>query len=590
MHVFGALADELLKDSERKKTLKSLIDHAARSRSPLKTNREDPGPGTCPIGRSSPLSVLAILFTTISAAGQIPEVTHVWPDAGTNGQSITAHVYGDSLAAVSSVKLVKFRYPDIDATLINPVSARYLTCSFDLTGGLSGLYALAVTNASGSDTLPGSFTVYSASGSPYIWVKTTVCSGGDWMYGVVAGDGNSDGEIEVYGANWDGYLYQLKWDGMSWRQTTVGSGGSPMLGVAAGDGDGDGQLEVYGGDRDGTIYQFEWDGTAWMRTTVGSGVSYMYAVAVGDGNGDGEMGVYGGNRDGNAYQFKWDGTTWLRTTVGSAGDWMYGVAIGDGDGNGEIEVYGASRDDNVYQFKWDGAGWVRTTVGTGGGWMYSVAVGDGNSDGAEEVYATSRDGTVYQFKWDGSGWVKTTVGSGGDWMYAVAVGDGNGDGQMDVWTGNRDNNIYEFRWDGASWANTMVGSGGNYMRRVAVGDGNDDGEMEAYGASYDGNIYQFKPLATGIEEVRAVPGLFSFSLKSNPAAGNVVFSLTVPAPAEITLQVYDAAGGLVDKPVAGRKLAGIYEIACTRNMRSGVYFYRLESPWGTKTGKLVLVR
>lgn len=643
------------------------------------------------------LIALAMVLTPGYAMCQAPMVTHVWPDAGLNQKAAAAHVYGDSFAVpMTSVRLIKAGYPDIDGALINVISPKYLTCSFDLAGDSTGLYDLVVENASGSDTLPLCFTVYSMPDSPYVWAKTTVGSGGDRMRSVAVGDGSRDGEMEVYGASMDYGVYQFKWDGAGWVRSSMGSGGNYMNTVAAGDGNGDGEIEVYGANWDYNIYQFKWNGTTWVKTTVGSGLAYMLGVAVGDGNHDGAMEVYGADDLGFVHQFRWNGSSWNETSVGAGGDWMRGLAVGDGNDDGEIEVYGANMDYNIYQFKWNGTTWVTDTVGSSWAYMLGVAVGDGNDDGQSEVYGACWDRRVYQFKWNGASWVKTTVGVGGLGMFGVAVGDGDGDGQIGVYAASRDGNIYQFEWDGAGWVKTTVASSVLDMRGVAVGDGNSDGQMEVYGANDDGNIYQFKPstgpdmvlsdtthdfgsvpvgdsldweylvikniggdtllvdsllsdtadyivvtpsfpdtiltndstLVTirfkpslegsipgtlwiysndpaegtvyvsltgegsspGIEEERAIPVSFSFTLKSNPTRGRIIFNLRIPKAAAINLRIYDITGRLLDTPLGGMKSPGVYEISSTPNTGSGVYFYSFESPWERKTGKLVLIR
>ncbi|TET46446.1 hypothetical protein E3J62_04230, partial [candidate division TA06 bacterium] len=162
------------------------------------------------------LVVPGILLSAAAVFAQAPKVTHIYPGAGISKQSITTRVYGDNfqIPLVSSVKLIRSGYPDIEADSIDVTSQVCLTCNFDLLGSSTGLYGVVVRNASGSDSLHGCFTVYSASDSPYVWVKTTVGSGSDWMYSLTVGDGNNDGEIEVYGANWGSTIYQFKWDGM----------------------------------------------------------------------------------------------------------------------------------------------------------------------------------------------------------------------------------------------------------------------------------------------------------------------------------------------------------------------------------------
>ena len=452
------------------------------------------------MNRFSVVMVTALLLTAVPAMAQLPGVTHIWPNAGINEQTATAHVYGGDFQAsgISSVKLIKSGNPDIDGTSITVVSDEYLTCSFNLTGGATGLYDLVVTNVSGSGTLPRYFTVYSAPDSPFVWSRTTVGSGAHIMIRVAVEDGNGDGEAEVYGANWDNNISQFKWDGNSWVQDTLVSGSGFAHAVVAGDANGDAEMEVYG-SYSIFVSQFKWSGAAWVETPMGNTGGSTHGIAVGDGNRDGELEVYAGGLGDFVYQFKWDGANWNRTMLGNVGN-IFGVAVGDGNNDGELEVYASSGNNGgVYQFKWNGASWVQDTLGSGGWGMYGLAVGDGNGDGETEVYGGNDDGNTYQFKWNGVIWVQTTIDSGVVGMEGIAVGDGDGDGEAEVYGASGEwlapGKIYQLKWNGISWQRTTVGSGSDNgeMYGISIGDGNNDGQIEVYGTNQDHNLYQFKP-------------------------------------------------------------------------------------------------
>ncbi len=534
---------------------------------------------------------IAVLLTVTSTFGQPPKVAQIFPRTGVNQNALTVHAYGEGFQGppVTAAWLSRAGYPDIAGAAIDVTSDNHMTCSVDLTGGATGLYDIVLQNSQGSDTLRGCFTVYSSSPFPYIWAKSTVGALLS-MFGVAVGDGNGDGEPEVYAANMDGSIYQFKWFGSGWGGTSIGSGGPYMYRVAVGDGNNDGRVEVYGANSDTRVYQFWWNGMMWEKRIVGAGGDYMYGVAVGDGNCDGQLEVYGANVDGNIYQYKWDGASWMASTVGSGGSMMYSVAVEDGNEDEELEVYGANADGNIYQYKWGTSNWTRTTVGSGDLDMREMTVGDGNGDGAREVYGANWDCNVYQFKWTGSAWQKTTVGTGSGTMYGVAVGNGDGDGQVEVYAANQDANIYEYWWDGGGWQPTVVGSGDIMMYGVAVGDGNGDGEMEVYGADWDGSIYQFKASSVGIEEEATLRRRLRFTLRVNPALGKAIFDLTVADGAPVTLKICDAAGRIVGTLLDQTWIVGSHEIQWIPREHSGVYFYILDSPSGRETGKLVLIK
>jgi len=429
--------------------------------------------------------ISALLLISVNL---LASITHIWPSSGVNDTVRTVHIFGDGFnSGVTNVNLYKTGNPLITGINIQVVNDNYLTCDLDLTGVSTTTYNVIVN----TDTLDMCFTVNDYIYQLNDWIKTNIGSGSGYMYRLQVGDGNNDGELEVYGASFDRHIYQFSWNGSSWDRTDLGSGGSWMIEVAVGDGTNDGGIEVYGACFDNHIYQFKWNGSSWDRTDLGFGDYEMIGVAVGDGNNDGQLEVYGACYDSSLYQFRWNGSSWDKTDLGSGGQNMYGVVVGDGNNDGELEVYGANQDYHIYQFKWNSSSWDKTDLGSGGGGMREVVIGDGNNDGELEIYGACLDCHIYQFKWNSSSWDKIDIGSGGG-MCGASVGDGNNDGEIEVYGASDNCHIYQFKWNGSNWINTDLGYGGHVMHGVAVGDGNNDGDIEVYGACWDCWVYQFK--------------------------------------------------------------------------------------------------
>ena len=77
----------------------------------------------------------------------------------------------------------------------------------------------------------------------------------------------------------------------------------------------------------------------------------------------------------------------------------------------------------------------------------------------------------------------------------------------------------------------------------------------------------------------------------NPFNPNTVISYSVAAEGNVTLQVFNAAGQLVNELVNAEHQAGIYNVEFNAALlSSGVYFYRLESNGFTATNKMILVK
>ena len=81
----------------------------------------------------------------------------------------------------------------------------------------------------------------------------------------------------------------------------------------------------------------------------------------------------------------------------------------------------------------------------------------------------------------------------------------------------------------------------------------------------------------------------------NPFNPSTVISYQVAVNSQVTLKVYDVLGKEVAALVNGRQEAGSYNVTFntnsgTRNLSSGVYFYRLNAGSFVSTKKLVLMK
>ena len=111
-----------------------------------------------------------------------------------------------------------------------------------------------------------------------------------------------------------------------------------------------------------------------------------------------------------------------------------------------------------------------------------------------------------------------------------------------------------------------------------------------YGADWDGSIYQFKPIEVGVEEEISSRGRFFFAPRGNPAGERVLFELVTSGAGQVRVEIYDMTGRMIDVPFEGGVSAGKREISWDTDSPSGVYFYQALTPWGARTGKLVLIR
>ena len=232
--------------------------------------------------------------------------------------------------------------------------------------------------------------------------------------------------------------------------------------------------------------------------------------------------------------------------------------------------------------------WDKTDLPSGGA-GFELVVGDGNINGQLEIYSVNLGYYVYQFNFYGGTWHKVDIGYLGLEVQRVAVGDGNNDGDLEVYGACRDYHIYQFKWNYDNWDKTDLGLGGYWMRNVVIGDGNNDGDIEVYGASTIGHLNQFKVIPeVGVEEIIETPAIFTISY-SYTSADEMIFYLALPEECNISLKIYDISGREVENLISGQLSPAFYNIPFNPE-RSGIYFYGLESPYLTETGKFTILR
>jgi len=99
---------------------------------------------------------------------------------------------------------------------------------------------------------------------------------------------------------------------------------------------------------------------------------------------------------------------------------------------------------------------------------------------------------------------------------------------------------------------------------------------------------------TAVESNHVVPAKFSLSQNfPNPFNPSTIISYEIPSAGLVTLKVYDLLGHEVASLVNEEKQSGSYSVefnSTTRNIGSGVYFYRLSSGNYSETRKMTVLK
>jgi len=89
----------------------------------------------------------------------------------------------------------------------------------------------------------------------------------------------------------------------------------------------------------------------------------------------------------------------------------------------------------------------------------------------------------------------------------------------------------------------------------------------------------------------AQPRIFGLSHHPNPFNPAAIIRYQLPVNSQVSLQVYDTAGKLVQELVNGWRSAGTHEVTFDgSNLASGVYLYRMEAGEYNASGKLILLK
>ena len=357
---------------------------------------------------------------------------------------------------------------------------------------------------------------------------------------------------------------------------------------------------------------YDYDGRQWVRTAVLYGGADGAALSL-----DGDRLLVGSRETnasstGTALVFEYDGDRWQRTaalrTPRQDADERVGRAVAL-DGTRALvaaEVAGGLASAGVSVFEFDGVEWHRTDQlqpGSADGSGGDVALDGGRAlVGAPDLGGAS-SGPPDVSVFGGTGWVQTATLANPDGAARFGASlalDGDralvGAPSLD---GDGAGAAYAFEFDGVAWS---------APRRISSPDGADgsrfgasvavDGRRYLVGAPLEatdgrsaGAVYLF-PTSSAVPS-DAAPLALAAGLSApfpNPSASVATLRLTVPAPTDAVVTVYDALGRTVQR-VLDRRVVGSTEVSVdVRGLAPGVYVVRATLDGVTRSQLLTVVR
>jgi hypothetical protein len=571
--------------------------------------------------------------TTIPVA--TPTITTFTPGAGYPGTMIT--LTGTNLDQLTSASA-----GGVPAVILSraATSARILVMPGAATGSVS------VTNATSTATAPSSFTInaplypYFQQGAKLTNSSTNAIQG---SYVSVSADGNTaiigaPGDDSNKGAAW---IYVRS--GTTWTQQSklVGTGAvgaaKQGTGVAI---SANGNTAVVGGPADnsnvGAAWIFTRNGTTWTQQgskllgsgAVGAAQQGINVAISGDGNTIASGGFADDGYKGAAWAFARYGNSWAQVGDKITGNDYTGAARQGSSlslsSDGSRLIMGGYQDNNrqgaVWTFGTDGCIWTQLgpkLVGTGGtsqAWQgYSVSL---SADGNTAVVGGNSDdnlaGAAWVYTYAGSSWTQVARLVGTQASGAAKQGNSvslSADGSVIAVGGNGDDSnkgaVWIYKKTGANWAqqgakikgNSAVGS----AKQGSTVSVSANGTTAVIGGPTDntnkGAFWVYVP-ATTIPSMQQVlfeertevsAGLRLDQNIPNPFTGSTTITFSIPDACVAEWEITDVSGRVIQllrRAYAGGEHAERFDLSD----HSGVFYYRLKTPFGTAVKKMMIVK
>lgn len=449
--------------------------------------------------------------------------------------------------------------------------------------------------------------------------------------GPAVGDLAGDGSFQVVAITANGSIYAWNADGSSLPDFPVVIGGTFHSGAMLIDLDGDNNLEIVAGSyTDDNIYVLNHDGSDYPGWPFTGSNKWYASPSSGDLDGDGLSEIIYAGFDSLVHAFNADGSYIENFPVGfnELSNFVWSsVAVGDVDGDGHLEIAVATSSGGIQLINHDGSNVEGFPVNVGSIVRSAPSLADMDGDGTPEIMVGDNNRMFHVIDADGSELGEFPVETGGSIKASAVAGDITGDGEADIVVPAEDGTIYGYEADGSTIPNFPIpgSTTGLITATPALGDLDGDGDMEiAIGirgsglnlmvidyknsASQDdlqwpnfgSDIWRsndFSGVLTAVDEVAEIPVEFGLSQNyPNPFNAQTTIYFTLAAPGEVTLSVFDLLGRRIRVLQSGSMNVGAHSVVWDganesgKVVASGIYFYRLESPEGSRTMRMLLLK
>jgi photosystem II stability/assembly factor-like uncharacterized protein len=228
---------------------------------------------------------------------------------------------------------------------------------------------------------------------------------------------------------------------------------------------------------------------------------------------------------------------------------------------------------------WGPAPQAREITPAGGiGNVYDIEV-----DMDSNVWAATENGL---WKWDQTNWTQITSLSA-NYVTALAIDHAASPGI--VYAGTAYDGVFVSEDGGATWTDFNDGKVIDFPRKLALSEG------YLFATSLGEGVWKRNAIATSgvaVDVPDDIPSTFLLEQNyPNPFNPSTTIEFGVPSPAKVRLTVHDALGRLVSTLVDQIMASGVHRAVFNgRNLPSGSYLYRLETPAGTFSKTILLLK
>jgi len=437
-------------------------------------------------------------------------------------------------------------------------------------------------------------------------------------YGAYAGDLNGDGFHDFTVPNEDASDIRvfINSDGnySSFTVYPLPSGTAPSTNEGA-DFNNDGLLDFAAGQiAGGAVSVLFGDGTGgFQQPTTYPTASGTRGLCVLDLNGDGATDIVTANRAGNNISIllnNGDGSFAQRVNMDAGVSGETSCAAADANGDGLLDVFvGGFNSREMAILLSDGNGNLTLSdVADARGVAWMIAAGDLDGDGNADVVSANSFGNQFSVLFgDGQGGLSdATAYSTGNFPLAIDVGDIDGDGDLDVVTSNfqsADWTLFENDGTGAfiSKKRLLTSRAGSC---AVLHDRDRDGDLDMTGIDeIDDLLVLFEnpatpthvapdspPIAVDFQLKQSFPNPFSKSNKvlSNHSRISIPFSLQQTS--KVKLEIVNLKGQTVELLLDTVMQSGDHNVpVAPQSLSAGVYFYRLATPSGSISKKMIIL-